>query len=183
MKQLQNSLFVGSLIGILLLTGCGAVSEPTSTAQIPAPEVQNYAKIVLVTDSKADSFKEVGCGDMLKQVTLSNENASIDTALKVLLETKDASTFGAGLTTASALSGGYFSFKSAKKNLFNDVETFVVELKSNPTVGLTGACDTPRFKNQIIETVRVNAFGIPFMIRLDESDKKWECLGNESGEC
>lgn len=181
MNKLKNSLFTGSLIGILLLTGCGAVPEPIST--VPAPEVQNNAKIVLVTFSKADSFKEVGCGDMLKLVDLKGSSLDIDTALKTLLTTKVPESYGNGLYTSSALSGGYFSFVSAKKSIINDVETFIVELKSNPTVGLVGECDTPRYENQIIETIKANANGVPFMIRLDQSLEKWECLGNESGEC
>ncbi len=183
MNKTRISLLGVFLTSVLLLSACTQPEVAAPVVSNPAPVLQNPPKMVLVTDSKADSFKEVGCGDMLKLVSLKGDSLDLETALKTLVSTKDVSVYGSGLSTASALSDGYFSFVSAKTSEVNGVDTYFVELKSNPSVGLTGACDTPRFKNQIIETVQANAGGTPYIIRLDQSLEKWECLGNESGEC
>lgn len=183
MNKTRISLLGVFLTSVLLLSACTQPETAAPVVSNPAPVIQNPPKMVLVTDSQAASFKEIGCSDKLTLVSLKGDTLDLKTALTTLLSTKDASVYGAGLSTASALSDGYFSFASAQKSLIKNVETYVVELKSNPSVGLTGACDTPRFKNQIIETVKANAAGTPFVIKLDTSEKKWNCLGDESGEC
>ena len=44
-----------------------------------------------------------------------------------------------------------------------------------------GACDTPRIKAQIEETVRM--YHPRFKIYLNESESAWRCFGDESGLC
>ncbi len=54
-----------------------------------------------------------------------------------------------------------------------------VDLKGQPI--LAGTCDTPRFKDQVQETI--GFYVDSYTITLNGSEAEWRCLGDESGLC
>ena len=57
----------------------------------------------------------------------------------------------------------------------------IIFLEGHPTFG--GICDTPRFKAQIEETLKLYLMKQKFEIRLNSDAKAYRCLGDLSGRC
>lgn len=183
-NELMKKLIPLSISLLVLLSGCFGATNGNDTAQQDDPVItpgQTFA--VFATQDKTKSFAKVGCDTNLTQVQVSDKKADLEGALKTLLSTKDPSSFGAGLSTASALQDGYFGFDSVVTQSVNGQDIHIVNFTHTPKVGLTGACDAPFVKGQITETVRANLGNQSFVIHLDGSASDWDCLGNESGSC
>lgn len=168
-----------SVIIIAVLSGCLGKSE------LPKEEAENTTIYVVSAESQPNAAK-LGCGEYLLPLTkpvdsVKTREEAISRALNELFAFRATD---AGLyRTASAFTDGYFSLEGVEKRLTGTVESYLVSLKHNEGVGLTGVCDTPRFKDQIIETVRKASGTKSFVIRLDGDTRKWECLGNEGPAC
>ena len=156
----------------LLLTACG--TTPIS--------------FYLVSPTPRTGLQKIGCDEYLIPVTKPVSNPTLQETIKVLLAADPVQyvQYGSGLITASAFKDGYFEVDDTIEPVApSNSDPYRVYLKTVPGKGLTGACDTPRFKAQLTETIRTYAEkkNAPFSIALDGSNKKWECLGDESGRC
>lgn len=161
------------LILVVLLSGCLGGSGSKS----------NEITFYLLSQKEVPGTQKIGCGDYLvpERVVVIGE-PSIEKALGILFKANPAD-YGQELITAEGIKSKFITLDAVTYLKAGTVDTIAVSLKSDPAVGLTGACDVPRIKEQIKETVRANSKNMPFIIRLDDEAKKWECLGNESGSC
>lgn len=171
---------------VLLLAGCFHKEAPTpppvSLGDQPAI-LPTETLVVFASDDKANSFMTVGCETNLVKVKISTEDANLNSAIRTLLTTTDATKYGNGLSTASVLAGGRFTVDSIFDQEMNNATTRIVDLKENKDVGIPGACDVPFAKAQITETARANSGNLPFVVRINGSVKEWECFGDASGKC
>lgn len=139
----------------------------------------------LVSPTEAAGVKKIGCDEYLvPDKTYVSGKATVAKALNALFSADPAPLAGGGgLMTAAAIKDKYFLIDEVFPDPPEGTSTVIVSLKRNPGVGLTGACDVPRAKEQIKETVRAAVGTNSFVIRLDGSTNNWDCLGDESGRC
>ncbi len=156
-------------------------ASPSPTATIPATSVQ----IALVDVSPAEPGPNAfGCGDNIVMVEKTNvlkqdalKSASVIAALKELFKIKQREyQFGDGMLM-SALADSQVIVNSVQ--ILNGEAT--VELEGYFTFG--GTCDTPRVKEQIKRTIMQFPFVKSVTILLNGSEKEYECLSDQSGNC
>lgn len=145
------------------------------------------ATIFMVSQVESPGAKKIGCDEYLvpKVKELEGE-ATLENVMRALLGSKP-SEFGADVLSATAFTDGYIQLDEVQEPPEpKNTDPFRVRLKTNPAAGLTGACDAPRIKEQITETIRAytdTKGGAPFQITLNGKLRSWECLGDESGKC
>ncbi len=153
----------------LLLTSCG--TAPVS--------------LYFISAQPKDGMQKIGCEEYLIPVEKSLKKTTLEETIKTLL-TADPAQYGQGLSTASAFTDGYLEVDSTSEpESPTNSDPYRLYLKTVAGKGLSGACDTPRLKAQITETVGAYARRkqAPFQIVLNGLLKNWECLGDESGRC
>lgn len=174
----------------IALSACGQASpEKQTPAYVPKEPVaeesaskKSVVTFYLVSELEKPGARSFGCGEYLIKITKPvSGNRTVARALKALFEADPAS-YGSDLSTATAIHDGYFILESVVPEIAG-AGTTTVSLRRREGVGLTGVCDTPRFKEQITETVRAQAGTSPFIIKLNGSEREWRCLGDESGLC
>ena len=115
-------------------------------------------------------FKKVGCEDLLVPYEIDVPSKRLKSVLNALSEFKPPEGYQnplqeKGIMVADAAERGH--------------STVIVELAGEPQFG--GVCDTPRFMEQIRETVKLT--NPDFEIRLNGSEAAFRCLADMSGEC
>ncbi len=120
--------------------------------------------------------KKIGCDDYAVPVTLAatiDPKTPLRDTMAALVAATDKEANGLGFMTAlskSSLTVGDIATK--------DDGTFVIDLVGTLSSG--GVCDDPRIKAQVELTAK--QFG-KAEIRLNGSESKWRCLGDQSGRC
>lgn len=116
-----------------------------------------------------------GCNDRIayvKEHRMAQTDTVVSDALVTLFSLRDQS--HPGLYNALASSN-----MKVDKVLSPDGVTTEVWISGEPSLG--GACDAPRFKEQIEATVR--RFKPNYRILLNGNEANYRCLGDMSGEC
>lgn len=166
-----NSIILISVILVLLLTACGANSTAT---------------FYLIAQNKHDGSRQIGCGEFLTPVQKKIETSKTATSVVETLLSANPADFGSDFSTASAIQDQYITLeKTTEPKDVNDSTPIGIYLKTNPPKGLTGACDTPRIKEQITQTLAEYSTEKlqSFTIFLNGSTTAWQCFGDESGLC
>ncbi|PJC37145.1 hypothetical protein CO046_02010 [Candidatus Peregrinibacteria bacterium CG_4_9_14_0_2_um_filter_53_11] len=174
MKKTLSLTLILSLI--FILTACGQPAQPLTFFLISSEAGANQDR------------QSVGCDEFLAPVQVAATSSDLDTDVRVSealrsLLSADPSAYGASLSTATAFTDGYITLGPVIDQTVGTVQTLIIDLATAEEGGLSGACDAPRVKNQIKETIRANAQNSPFLIRLNGETRQWECFGDESGEC
>jgi len=115
-------------------------------------------------------FQKVGCEDLLVPYEIDVSSTRLKSVLHALSEFEPPE--------------GYHNPLKEKGIRVVDVadrghSTVIVELTGTPQFG--GVCDTPRFQEQIRQTVKL--YHEEFEIRLNGSESAFRCLSDMSGEC
>lgn len=122
-----------------------------------------------------ETEKTFGCNDTIVYMKRGRETASGDTvhdALATLFAEKQS-------TVGEAHNALSFSTLLVDRIVSRDGVTTEVELKGE--LVSSGACDSPRIKEQVEATVR--RFRPKYKILLNGSESEWRCFGDESGLC
>lgn len=138
--------------------------------------------VVFLTAEKADyegkdAYMEFGCESLLVPVKrdLTKTQSDLAEALVQLITIKQNAYADQGLRNAIAPSAP--TIKLA--NIHYDGKTRVISFEGSFTS--SGACEDPRIKAQIEETVKL--YSDNYRIELNGSDKNWRCLFDQSGQC
>lgn len=138
--------------------------------------------VVFLTAEKADyegkdAYMEFGCESLLVPVKreLTKTQSDLAEALVQLITIKQNAYADQGLRNAIAPSAP--TIKLA--NIHYDGKTRVISFEGSFTS--SGACEDPRIKAQIEETVKL--YSDNYRIELNGSEKNWRCLFDQSGQC
>lgn len=142
------------------------------------PDAPRRASVMLVVYAGEEvpggrdpaEFKKVGCEDLLVPYEIDVSSSRLKSVLHALSEFEPPD--------------GYYNPLHEKGIAVTDAEErghsrVIVELSGEPQFG--GVCDTPRFMEQIRETVKLT--NPDFEIRLNGSEAAFRCLADMSGEC
>ncbi len=129
-----------------------------------------YAGEDLPEGREGETFKKVGCEDLLVPYEIDVSSRRLKSVLHAL--------------SSFVPPEGYHNPLQEKGMIIDDVQdrghsTVIVDFQGEPAFG--GVCDTPRFMEQIRETVRL--YHPDFEIRLNGVEAKFRCLSDMSGEC
>jgi hypothetical protein len=116
-----------------------------------------------------------GCEDriaLVKEHRMAATNSPVNDALVTLFSLGDQSHEGLYNSLSSS---------QLKVDKILSLDGVTTDIHIVGTVSIGGACDAPRFREQIEATVR--RFKPKFRIFLNGTEQEYRCLGNESGTC
>ncbi|MBI4080212.1 MAG: GerMN domain-containing protein [Candidatus Levybacteria bacterium] len=128
------------------MTTPGTKQAQPSTTQTPAQEQRYTVKVFFVKiDDNGKTGRKIGCNDSLIPVTRSvvSKDSALKVALTELLTKKDGEPGLYNVFTQSDLTVENAILENGKATIY---------LKGTYSFG--GVCDTPRFKEQLIETAK-----------------------------
>lgn len=144
----------------------------------PPPDLTQRATVLLVVYAGEEvpsgldpaKFQKVGCEDLLVPYEIDVPSKRLKSVLHALSQFEPPEGYHnplqeKGITVTDAAERGH--------------SKVIVELAGEPQFG--GVCDTPRFMEQIRETVKLT--NPDFEIRLNGSESAFRCLSDMSGEC
>jgi len=161
-----------------------ATAEINAATRREADSIDNYLPVaVVLTDGQqapTDGIerletKTFGCSDRIGYVRLSREAATSDVvrdALTTLFAVKDPNVGG-------LYNSIWQSALEVDKIQSTDGVTTEVWISGETT--MSGACDSPRLKEQIEATIR--QYRPKFKVLLNGTESEWDCFGDMSGEC
>jgi hypothetical protein len=160
---------ISAALFVLSLGACSLTSEMT---------------IYLVSEKeRPDALKKFGCEEYLVPVKIKTMgDVTVEKALNALLDSTDPKKYGEDLETATGFKDRFLLLSSVEGKSVSEDSPIVVSFMKNESVGIAGVCDTPRIQEQVKETIRTAAGNRSFIIRLNESAKNWEKLGDLKGE-
>jgi hypothetical protein len=146
-------------------------------------EISNYVTTALILTEGSEVPEgavlgpAIGCNDQVALVQMSRVDASgavVVDALNTLFALKNPSY--KGFYSALAFS----SLKAPNQNIAT-TDGVNVTIRIDGELMSAGACDDPRIKAQVEETIR--HFHPNFTILLNGSESAWRCFGDQSGLC
>lgn len=121
---------------------------PPAPPKVVPPKEHNVTVILIAQMPKDGNAKDIGCGNITKPMTQKStfKGDAVEDALKVLLELKQAGYENGELYNA------LYQSKLKVQSVATKVDTVTVHLTG--TVKMSGECDIPRVRAQLIDTVK-----------------------------
>lgn len=122
---------------------------PAKSAEPSEPKEHDVTVILIAEIPKSGNAKDIGCGNTTKPMTGKStfEGDSVEDALKVLFALKNAGYERGKLYNAL--------YQSKLKVQSIDTKDDVVTVKLTGNIKLSGECDIPRVRAQLIDTIKL----------------------------
>lgn len=174
---MTRAIAIFSLTSMLLLGGCAPAAD--SLTKVDDFNVNYYLVKNLEEGEEVKGF-QTGCYDgyLVSQSTGLTAVSKADAIEKALVELFK-------ITPEQAVKMGFYSawglnnLKVDRVEISTDEKSATAHLSGTPM--MAGTCDTPRFKDQVQETIRLYVPNVE--VTLNGKESEWRCTGDESGEC
>jgi len=161
-----------------------ATAEINAATRREADSIENLLPVAMVlTEGKQAPSEGIerlesgtfGCQDRIGYVRVSREAATSDVVYDALM-----TLFSVRESTLNDMHNSLWQ-STLKVDQIRSADGATTEVWISGETMLSGACDSPRFKEQIEATVR--QYRPKYKIFLNGAESGWECFGNMSGEC